>query len=223
MSVNIAIDGPAGAGKSTVSRALAKELGYLYVDTGAMYRAIAYYFVSREYPLTNESFAQNCKNAKVELHYENGEQRVLLNGTDVTSLIRSKEVTSAASLCSAVPEVREHLLALQQDLAARNDVVMDGRDIGTTILPHAQVKIFLTASPDRRAHRRCAELEEKGEKCSYDEILQQIIERDERDCSRKTSPLRQAEDAVLVDTSDMDIEMVVKTLIRIVEEKAAEQ
>ena len=219
MSINIAIDGPAGAGKSSISKRLAKELGCLYVDTGAMYRAIAYYFVSEKLPISEEAIAENCVRADVSLRYENGEQIVMLNGKNVTPYIRSKDVTALASVCSAVPRVREHLLALQRSLAAEHDVVMDGRDIGTTILPDAQVKIFLTASARVRALRRQKEMEEKGEKCSFDEILAQIIERDERDRTREASPLRQAEDAVLVDTSDMDIETVVRTLIGIVKEK----
>ena len=219
MSFNIAIDGPAGAGKSTVSKKLAKELGFIYVDTGAMYRAIAYFFIKEKLPLTEESIVSNCTRADVSIRYDNGEQRVILNGEDVSALIRTQEISLAASECSALAKVRAHLLSLQRELAGKHDVVMDGRDIGTTILPDAQVKIYLTASPETRAARRFRELQEKGEVCDKEEILKEIIDRDERDMKREVSPLRKADDAVLVDTSGMDIGQVVDTLLKLVKSR----
>ncbi len=220
MSFNIAIDGPAGAGKSTIARLVAGKLSYIYVDTGAMYRAFALFILRTlgEEAGTDQILAA-CPNADIGIRYENGEQIVLLNGENVNAWLRTAEVTRVASVTSALPEVRAHLLALQRELARTYDVVMDGRDIGTTILPQAQVKIFLTASAETRARRRTLELEEKGETCSYEAILAQIRERDERDSNRAASPLRQAEDAVLVDSSDMTIEEVADTILRIVRER----
>ena len=223
MSFNVAIDGPAGAGKSTVSKNLAKKLGFIYVDTGAMYRAIAYFFDKEQLPLTKESIASNCTRADVSIRYEKGEQRVILNGEDVSASIRTPEISLLASQCSAQPEVRAHLLSLQRGLAADYDVVMDGRDIGTTILPHAQVKIYLTASPKTRAMRRYAELQEKGEACDKEEILREIIARDERDMKREVSPLRKADDAVMVDTSLMDIDQVVDKLLELVKSRMEQE
>ena len=203
MGYNVAIDGPAGAGKSTIAKRVAKEKGYIYVDTGAMYRALAVYFLDKKInPENLDAIAAACE----------GEQQVYLNGENITSRLRNEEVGNMASKVSAVPEVRAHLLNLQKELARTQDVVMDGRDIGTCVLPEADVKIFLTASVETRALRRYKELEEKGVSCDLEEIKKDIKERDERDCTRKIAPLRQAEDAVLIDSSDMTIEEVVKAI-----------
>ena len=198
MIYNIAIDGPAGAGKSTIARRVAKELSFIYVDTGAMYRAMALY-----------------QNAEISIEYQNGEQIVLLNGENVNAYLRTEEVGNMASVSSAVPRVREKLLSLQRKLAKDMSVVMDGRDIGTTILPDADVKIYLTESSLTRAKRRYLELQEKGTVCDLDNIQKDIEERDQRDMNREISPLRQAEDAVLVDSSDLTIEQVVDRILEI--------
>ena len=220
MGCNIAIDGPAGAGKSTIAKRVAKELSFIYVDTGAMYRAVALYLLRNEIDGTDaEAVADNCQSAEVSIRYENGEQVVILNGENVNQYIRTEEVGNMASVSSANPEVRAHLLKLQRNLAAENNVVMDGRDIGTTILPNAEVKIFLTASAKTRANRRYLELTEKGEACDMDEILKDIIDRDERDMNRAVSPLKQAEDAVLVDSSEMGIEEVVESILSVYRKK----
>lgn len=220
MVYNIAIDGPAGAGKSTIAKKVAKELSCIYVDTGAMYRAMAYYLigagVSREDP---EEIGKVCQNAEISIEYRNGEQIVLLNGENVNSYLRTEEVGNMASVSSANPKVREKLLDLQRKLAASMSVVMDGRDIGTTILPDADVKIYLTASSLTRAKRRYLELQEKGIECQLAQIQKDIEERDARDMNREVSPLRQAEDAVLVDSSDMTIEEVVTCILQIFREK----
>lgn len=221
MSMNIAIDGPAGAGKSTIAKKLAKELGFVYVDTGAMYRAMAYYFLTNNIASSNEqAIASACPNVDVTIVYENGEQQVLLNGENVNGFIRTEEVGNMASATSVYPVVRTKLVELQRKLAESTDVIMDGRDIGTCVLPNAQVKIYLTASSKTRAKRRYDELTAKGISCDFDEIEKDIIDRDYRDMHRETSPLAQAEDAVLVDTSDMDIEQVVAAIRKIYEEKA---
>ena len=210
---SIAIDGPAGAGKSTIAKTIAKKLEFIYVDTGAMYRAMALYFIRHEIdPKNEEAINKACPDIHVSINYEDGVQQVLLNGENVNGLIRTEEVGNMASKVSAVPEVRAHLLNLQKELARTQDVVMDGRDIGTCVLPEADVKIFLTASVETRALRRYKELEEKGVSCDLEEIKKDIKERDERDCTRKIAPLRQAEDAVLIDSSDMTIEEVVKAI-----------
>lgn len=222
MSFNVAIDGPAGAGKSTIAKALAKELQFVYVDTGAMYRALAYFFLSRKADISNEEeIGEFVKEATVEIAYENGKQQVLLNGENVTSHLREEEVGNAASRTSAYPAVRAHLLKLQQDLAATQDVIMDGRDIGTCVLPKAQLKIFLTASVETRAKRRYDELLAKGEQADLSEIAAGIQERDERDMNREIAPLKQAEDAVLVDSSYMSIDEVVNTIRNLVMERRA--
>lgn len=220
MGCNIAIDGPAGAGKSTIARKVAKELSFIYVDTGAMYRAMAYYLLKNH--VTGEDpkeIEKKCLGAEISICYENGEQQVLLGEENVTSYLRTEEVGKMASVSSANGKVRETLLSLQRNLAAQNNVVMDGRDIGTTILPNADVKIYLTASADTRAQRRYQELTEKGESCDLEEIKRDIIARDERDMNREVSPLKQAEDAVLVDSSHMGIEEVTEEIIRIYREK----
>lgn len=214
MGYNIAIDGPAGAGKSTIAKMIAKELGYIYVDTGAMYRALAVYFLKQGFgPENVEEIKGACKNAEVALKYEDGVQQVYLNGEDVTGMLREEAVGNMASVSSAIGEVRAQLLQLQRDMAAKHDVVMDGRDIGTNILPNADVKVYLTASVEERARRRFVELQEKGVACDLNEIAKDIAERDARDMNREIAPLKQAEDAVLVDSSDMTIEEVVKAII----------
>ncbi|MDY4692695.1 MAG: (d)CMP kinase [Blautia sp.] len=220
MGCNIAIDGPAGAGKSTVARKVAGKLSFIYVDTGAMYRAMALYLLKKGVKGdSQEDISSVCTGADITIEYKDGEQIVILNGENVNSLIRTEEVGNMASVSSANPRVREHLLKLQRSIAASNDVVMDGRDIGTTILPDAEVKIYLTASADTRAKRRFRELEEKGQTCDYEKIRQDIIDRDFRDMNREISPLRQAEDAVLVDSSDMDIEEVTDRILKIYKQK----
>lgn len=213
MGYNIAIDGPAGAGKSTIARLLAKRKGYVYVDTGAMYRALALYFLEQGIrPEDREAVVDACRKAEVAISYENGVQQIYLNRRNVTSQIREEAVGNMASVISAIPEVRARLLDLQRQLAKEQDVVMDGRDIGTYVLPEAQVKVYLTASVETRADRRYKELTEKGVSCDYEEIARDIQERDERDMNREVAPLRQAEDAVLVDSSDMTIEEVVEKI-----------
>lgn len=213
MGYNIAIDGPAGAGKSTIARLLAKRKGYVYVDTGAMYRALALYFLEQGIrPEDREAVVDACRKAEVAISYEDGVQQIYLNRRNVTSQIREEAVGNMASVTSAIPEVRARLLDLQRQLAKEQDVVMDGRDIGTYVLPEAQVKVYLTASVETRADRRYKELTEKGVSCDYEEIARDIQERDERDMNRVVAPLRQAEDAVLVDSSDMTIEEVVEKI-----------
>lgn len=213
MGYNVAIDGPAGAGKSTIARLVAKEKGYIYVDTGAMYRGLAIHFLDQGIGADEtERVIEACKDADVKIRYEDGIQQVYLNGTNITGRLRDEAVGQMTSKCSAIPEVREKLLDLQRELARTQDVIMDGRDIGTCVLPDADVKVYLTASVKTRAKRRYDELAAKGESCSLDEIERDIEERDERDMNRKTAPLRQAEDAVLVDSSDMTIEDVVRTI-----------
>ncbi len=215
MGYNIAIDGPAGAGKSTIAKLVAKELGYIYVDTGAMYRGMAIYFLKNNIaPEDTEKIAAASKEADVSIGYEDGVQQIYLNGENVTPLLREEKVGNMASRCSSVPEVRARLLSLQRNLAEEKDVVMDGRDIGTNILPNADTKIYLTASVDTRAKRRFDELQEKGESCVMEEIAKDIEERDYRDMHRKTAPLRQAEDAVYIDSSDMTIEEVVQAILK---------
>lgn len=213
MGYNVAIDGPAGAGKSTIAKLVAKEKGYIYVDTGAMYRAMAVYFLQEGIsPQDTDKIREAAQRASVSIGYEDGVQQVYLNGENVTGKLREEAVGNMASVSSAVPEVRARLLALQRTLAEEADVIMDGRDIGTNILPNADVKIYLTASVETRASRRYKELTEKGVACNYDEIAEDIKKRDERDMSRETAPLKQAEDAVLVDSSDMSIEEVVRAI-----------
>ena len=216
MSMNIAIDGPAGAGKSTIAKRLAKKLGFIYVDTGAMYRAMAYYFLQHNIDAKDENaIAAACPDVDVTITYENGEQQVLLNGENVNGVIRNEEVGNMASSTSVYPVVRKKLVELQRQLAKSADVIMDGRDIGTCVLPDAQVKIYLTASSATRAKRRFDELTEKGASCDLAEIEKDIIDRDYRDMHRETSPLRQAEDAVLVDSSEMNIDEVVDAIYQV--------
>ena len=213
MGYNIAIDGPAGAGKSTIAKLVAKEKGYIYVDTGAMYRGLAIHFLKKGIqPDEKEKIIDACKDAEVSIGYEDGAQQIYLNGENITSMLREEAVGNMASISSAVPEVRAKLLDLQRNLAKEKDVVMDVRDIGTHVLPNADVKIYLTASVECRANRRFKELTEKGIACNYDEIAQDIQERDTRDMNREIAPLKKADDAVLVDSSDMTIEEVVKAI-----------
>lgn len=219
MSYNIAIDGPAGAGKSTIAKRLAKELGYVYVDTGAMYRAMAYYFLKNQVDTNNEeAIAKACPNVNVTIAYQDGEQQVLLNGENVNGVIRKEEVGKTASTTSVYPVVRTKLMDLQRELAMKENVIMDGRDIGTVVLPNADVKIFLTASSKVRAKRRYDELTEKGVECDFDEIEKDIIDRDYRDMHRETAPLKQAEDAILLDSSELDIDGVVNRMKEIIKE-----
>ncbi len=218
MSMNIAIDGPAGAGKSTIAKRLAKKLGFIYVDTGAMYRAMAYYFLQKHTdPSDEKAIAAMCPDVDVTIAYEENEQQVLLNGENVNGFIRTEEVGNMASSVSVYPVVRTKLVELQRELAAKSDVIMDGRDIGTCVLPDAQVKIYLTASAKTRAQRRYEELTAKGETCDLEQIEKDIIDRDYRDMHRETSPLAQAKDAVLVDSSEMNIDEVVDAIYRIYE------
>lgn len=220
MSMNIAVDGPAGAGKSTIAKRLAKNLGFIYVDTGAMYRAMAYYFLQNGIAAEDETaIAAACPNVDVTIAYEDGEQQVILNGRNVNGAIRTEEVGNMASATSVYPVVREKLVELQRQLAARSDVIMDGRDIGTCVLPDAQVKIYLTASSATRAKRRFDELSAKGVSCDLAEIERDIIDRDYRDMHREMSPLKQADDAVLVDSSDMDIDEVVAAITEVYRSK----
>ena len=221
---NIAIDGPAGAGKSTVAQKVAKELSFVYVDTGAIYRAMALYLlrkgVNREEP---DEIGEACQNAEISIEYQNGEQIVLLDGENVNAHLRTEEVSAMASVSSAVPRVREKLLDLQRKLARTMSVVMDGRDIGTTILPDADVKIYLTASSLTRARRRYLEYQEKGEACDLAEIQKTIEERDQRDMTREISPLCQAEDAVLVDSSELTIDETVEKILSVYHSKVSEK
>lgn len=216
MSYQIAIDGPAGAGKSTVARRVAKEKGFIYVDTGAMYRAMAYYLLGKGVQPEDEvSIEENCVGADITIRYENGEQIVVLNGENVTPALRTEAVGNMASRSSQNRQVRSRLTQLQKELAAENDVVMDGRDIGTCVLPGADVKVYLTASAAVRARRRYEELTAKGEPCDLEKIKEDIIARDEQDMNREIAPLRQAQDAVLVDSSDRTIEEVVQTILEL--------
>ncbi len=223
-TVRVAIDGPAGAGKSTLARRLAKRLGYVYVDTGAMYRAIAY-FMQQNHAETADEITALLPNLSVTIGYdENKEQRVYANGEDVSGMIRTPAVSMGASKVSAIPAVRAFLLETQQNLAKTQSVVMDGRDIGTVVLPDAEVKIFLTASAEKRAERRFLELKEKQPDSAptYEEVLADVIQRDEQDMNRAIAPLKQAEDAVLADTGDIDLDASEALLLHIVEEKLAQ-
>ena len=218
--INVAIDGPAGAGKSTIAKMLAVALGCIYVDTGALYRTIAYSVLKSGIdPNDKAAVIDNLGKIGIDIVYEDGVQKVLLDGEDVSGLIRTENVSKAASLTSAIPEVRSYLLGLQRRLAEQTSVVMDGRDIGTVVLPDANVKIFLTASAEERANRRYKELIEKGEKADYNEVLSEIKERDERDMNRAVAPLKCADDAVLIDSSDMTIDEVVAAMKNAAEQK----
>ena len=218
----LAIDGPAGAGKSTIARAVSRELGWIYVDTGAMFRAVALYFLREGVDADNAgAIREKVSEVSVTLGHENGEQQVFLNGENVSGLIRTEEVGNMASACSVYPEVRRKLLELQRALAEQQPVVMDGRDIGTVVLPDAETKVYLTASVPVRAQRRFKELQEKGISCNMEEIEKDIRERDWRDMHRETAPLKQAEDAVLVDSSDMTAAEVTERILSLVRREEA--
>ena len=213
----LAIDGPAGAGKSTIARAVSRELGWIYVDTGAMFRAVALFFLREGISADDAGrIRERIGGVNVTLGHENGEQQVFLNGENVTGLIRTEEVGNMASACSVYPEVRQKLLELQRGLAEQQPVVMDGRDIGTVVLPDADTKVYLTASVEVRARRRFLELMEKGAACDIAEIEKDIRERDWRDMHRETAPLKQADDAVLVDSSDMTAAEVTEQILSLV-------
>lgn len=221
-TIAIAIDGPAGAGKSTLAKALAKELQYIYVDTGALYRAIGLYTLRQEKdPHDAAAVTPLLAGLQVELRFENGEQHVYANGEDVSGEIRTPAVSMAASAVSAIPAVRQFLFDLQRDIAQKNCVIMDGRDIGTVVLPWAQIKIFLSATPEARARRRFDELKEKGQEVSFDEVLADMQKRDYDDTHRAIAPLKQAEDAVPVDTSALSLEQSIALLTTIVKERLA--
>ena len=215
---NIAIDGPAGAGKSTIAKMAAKKLDFIYVDTGAMYRAMALYFLRREIDAKDEKkIAEACEHINVTIAYQEGEQQVLLNGENVNAFIRTEEVSMMTSNTSKYPAVREKLLYLQRKLAAANNVIMDGLDIGTCVLPDAELKIYLTASASERAKRRYLEQKERGVESDLAQIERDIIARDEQDMNREIAPLKQAEDAIYLDTSDMTIEEVVTKIVSLVQ------
>ena len=216
-NINIAIDGPAGAGKSTIAKMVSAKMGYIYVDTGALYRTIALYITENNIP--DDKIEKSLKNADVSLRFIDGTQRVFLGDRDVSGLIRTPEISMAASRTSAIPAVRAYLFGTQQKIAAENNVIMDGRDIGTVVLPNADVKIFLTASAEERANRRYKELAEKPDCPSYQEILDDIIKRDYQDMHRETAPLKQAEDAVLVDTTKLTLEESADAIISVINEK----
>lgn len=218
--MNIAIDGPAGAGKSTIARAAAKTLGYIYVDTGALYRAVGVYSLRKGLDTKNpETVAATLSHIQVELKFQDGVQHVFLNGEDVSEEIRTPKASMAASDVSAVPAVRQFLFDLQRDIAAKNNCIMDGRDIGTVVLPNAEVKIFLTASPEARAMRRFRELQEKGAPDTYEAVLADLAERDYNDSHRAVAPLKPAEDSVLVDTSALTLSESVEKIIEVIKEK----
>lgn len=218
--INIAIDGPSGAGKSTIAKNVARKLGYVYVDTGAMYRAIGVHVLRNGKKTDNrDDVCSVLGQADVSIAYVDGEQRVLLNGDDVSVDIRKPEASMAASNVSAIPEVRAHLFRLQQELARKNNCIMDGRDIGTVVLPDAQVKIFLHASVEVRTDRRFKELQEKGTPVAYDVLLAEIKQRDYNDSHRAVAPLKKADDAVALDCSEMDIEQTTQAILNIIGEK----
>ena len=218
MSYSIAIDGPAGAGKSTIAKSIAKKLKFIYVDTGAMYRAMGLYFLQNKIKMDEtDKINQACNLVNVSIEYEKGEQQVFLNGENVTNYIRTEEVGKMASACAVNKQIRLKLVELQRDLAAKSNVIMDGRDIGTYVLPKANLKIYLTASSKERARRRWDELSKKGIPWELDEIEKDIIARDEQDKNRDFAPLKQADDAILVDSSDLTIEEVIDKIIKIFE------
>lgn len=217
---NVAIDGPAGAGKSTIAKMVAKKMNLVYVDTGSMYRAMALSCIRQGIKAEeHEKVAQAVKDLNISLEYEDGVQQVILNGENVNAYIRTEEVGNMASAIAAYGEVRERLVDMQQAIARQKDVIMDGRDIGTCVLKDAPVKIYLTAAPRTRAERRYLELKEKGQECDIDTIEKDIIDRDYRDMHREISPLKQAEDAILVDSSDMTIQQVVDAISDIIRER----
>lgn len=216
----VAIDGPAGAGKSTISRVVAKAIGFLYVDTGALYRAVAYDILQNQMdPADQKSVSGRLSAIEVHFGYEGSEQQVYLNGKNVTDKLRTPQVSAAASSVSAIADVRRFLFSQQQDIARENNIIMDGRDIGTVVLPNAQVKIYLTATAEERARRRFEELRQKGETVDFQHVLADLKKRDENDMNREVSPLRQAPDAIVVDTSQMDFAQSVQAILTIIEKK----
>lgn len=222
--ISVAIDGPSGAGKSTVARAAAARLGYVYVDTGAMYRAIGLAVCRKG--ISGDDTADivaTLPEVRLDIRYEDGAQHILLCGEDVSDAIRTPEIAKYASKVSAVPEVRQFLLETQRDMAKNGNILMDGRDIGTVILPDAPVKIFLTASAEARAQRRYLELHEKGQSITFDEVLHDIQQRDEQDMTRAVAPLKQAADAVLLDTSDISLEQSIEAVLRIIRERVEDK
>lgn len=216
---NVAIDGPAGAGKSTIAKAAAKELGFIYVDTGALYRAIAYNAVTKGVIDDTQKIIDMLTDTNVELKYVDGVQAVYLNGDDVSAYIRTPEISMGASKVSAIPQVREFLLNLQRDIAQKNNVIMDGRDIATVVLPNADVKIFLFASPECRAQRRYKELIEKGEDVTLEDVLADVNQRDYQDSHREIAPLKPSEDSVMADTSKLNLEESIQLIINIIKER----
>lgn len=216
--INVAIDGPAGAGKSTIAKAAAKELGFIYVDTGALYRTIALNAVRSNAIDSTEAIVSLLEKTDVKLGYDNGMQRVYLNGEDVSDFIRTPEISMGASRVSAIPEVRAFLLELQRDIARNNNVIMDGRDIGTVVLPDAQCKIFLFASPECRAERRYKELIEKGENVKYEDVLEDVNQRDYQDSHREIAPLKPTEESIMADTSKLSLEESIELIINIIKE-----
>lgn len=213
---NIAIDGPAGAGKSTIAKAVSKKLNFIYIDTGAMYRAVGLYYLNNKIDLKNEiEINELLDDINIDLTYVDGVQQIILNGENVSNLIRNEEVSSAASVVSTYKKVREKMVSIQQELAKVNNVVMDGRDIGTVVLPSADLKIYLTASSEERAKRRYKELLEKGEEVDLETIKKDIEERDYRDMNRENSPLKQADDAILLDSSNMTIDEVIDYILNL--------
>ncbi len=220
MAINIAIDGPAGAGKSSIAKLVSKELGYIYVDTGALYRTVGLYSIRKGIDTKDaEAVTATLKDIEVKLGFVDGAQHVFLNGEDVSDAIRTPEASMGASNVSAIPAVRTFLFDLQRDIAKNNNCIMDGRDIGTVVLPNAQIKLFLTASPEARAERRYKELIEKGEKVDFQDVLDDINKRDYQDSHREIAPLKQAEDALLVDNSGCNLEEGVALVIGIIKEK----
>jgi cytidylate kinase len=218
--MNIAIDGPAGAGKSSIAKLVAKKLAFVYIDTGAMYRTMALYFLNHGMDTTDEKvISEHCDEIDIKIQYEEGEQQIFLNGENVSSKIRNEEVGKNASVVASYRKIREKLVALQREMAKSTDVIMDGRDIGTVVLPDAEVKIFLTASSAVRAERRYKELQEKGAACDLKQIEEDIIARDKQDMTREISPLKQAEDAIFLDSSDMSIDEVTDAIITIYENR----
>lgn len=218
--MKVAIDGPAGAGKSSIAKAVSKKLGFVYIDTGAMYRAVAVYAIENGIEIKEENFTKEVLDAiKIDIAYEDGTQKIFLLGKDVSERIREADVSIGASNVAVIPAVRLKLVELQRTLAEKTSVIMDGRDIGTYVLPDAEVKIFLTASSDVRARRRLLEMEEKGMEADFETVKRDIEYRDKNDSEREFAPLRKAEDAVLVDTSDMTIDEVIERITEIIREE----
>ena len=217
--INVAIDGPAGAGKSTIAKAAAKELGFIYVDTGALYRAVAYNAVKTGAIDDEQKIINMLDSTKVELKYVNGVQAVYLNGENVSAFIRTPEISMGASKVSAIPQVRAFLLNLQREIASKNNVIMDGRDIATVVLPNADVKIFLFASPECRAERRYMELIEKGESVSFDDVLKDVNQRDYQDSHREIAPLKPSDDSIMADTSELSLQESIDLIVNTIKEK----